>query len=603
MKSFNYHQKYPKEKLDAPAGDKNLTRRLWSYVRPYRIWIAGAIFLLIISKLIEVAAPIALGYAAQEILTHADADSTIKQGMLQSIAFFCALIIGFLIVGYVLDAFNILIKNWVGQRSIYKLRVDVYAHIQHLPLKYYDQHSIGSLMTRTIHDVDQVNQMLTESIVPLIGNLFLFGGIVVGIVIVDWRLALAGVIFMPLVYLLTSHFRRYQRQCYEQVRSIVSAMNTFVQEHLMGAFTIRNFGLEKKEREQFEEINADHCNANMETIDNFAFFIAGIDFLQAAFLIFVFAILAMTLQPGAEFQAGKFFTLSLYALMLFRPLADLAERYNVLQSAMAASARIFHVMDQPEEPQRESGESLKEVRTIEFRNVWFAYEKENWILKDVSFAIGKGESVALVGMTGEGKTTVISLLLQFYTHQKGEIFINGREIKEYSLPSLREQFSLVLQDPVIFSGTVRENICLYKKEIADDTLKQTLRDLGMEEFIRRFPKGLDEPLTERGKTLSLGEMQLISLARAVVSNRSMLVLDEATANIDTVTEKIIQQALKTVLMHKTALVIAHRLSTIRDVDRILVMHLGKIAEEGTHLQLIKQNGIYEKLYRLQFQNI
>lgn len=602
MKAFRYHHDYPQEKIYSTAMDMDLIKRLWGYLRPYRPWVGFAIFLLIISKVIEAFVPIAIGHVTQKILINANAAASIKESLLSTVVLICGIIMGLMILSYALDGVNVYIKSRIGQRSLLKLRLEVYEHIQYLPLKYFDKHSVGQLMTRTIHDVDQVNQMLSESVVPLIGSLVLFIAIAIGIVVLDWRIAVAVAIFLPVLYLLTDRFRMHQRKCYERVRAIVSAMNTFVQEHLMGASTIRNFGLERRERDQFEKVNEDYSTAYLETVDNFGFFIASIDFLQSAFLITGFAILAFTMLPGEVFQAGTFFTLSLYALMFFRPLADLAERYNVLQSAMAASERIFHIMDQPGEPQNPDGIPLGEIESIEFKDVWFAYEKDHWILRGISFRIQKGESVALVGMTGEGKTTVVSLLLQFYKYQKGSILINGREVQEYSLPSLRRQFSLVLQDPVIFSGTVLENIGLFQ-DISRDKAQEVVNHLGMQELVERFPEGLEAHLAERGKTLSLGEMQLISLARAVAANRSVLILDEATANIDAPAEKIIQGALQKILTHKTAIVIAHRLSTIRDVDRVIVVHRGQIVEEGTHAQLLQLKGVYEKLYRLQFQNI
>lgn len=595
MKPIQYHQDYPKEKIYSTAMDLDLIKRLWGYLRPYRFWIFVSFTFLLVSKIIEATVPIVIGKVAQQILLTANEDSAAKENLLSVVIKVCVLMMGFLLFSYLSDVLNVIIKSFIGQKALLKLRLDVYTHIQHMPLSYYDKHSIGRLMTRTIHDIDQVNQMLTESVVPLIGNLFLFLAIIIGILFIDWRFAFVVVFLLPIVFLLTYSFSTHQRRCYERVRSIVSAMNTFVQEHLMGAFTIRNFGLEKKERGEFEKINEDHCNAYLETIKNFAFFISSIDFLQSSFLIIGFIFIAFSMSPGSEFNAGTFFTLSLYALMFFRPLADLAERYNVLQSAMAASERIFNLMDQPAEDSSEKL-TLEDVETIEFRDIWFAYEKENWILRGFSFCIKKGESIALVGITGEGKTTVASLLLQFYIPQKGAILINGRNINEYSKMDLRRHFSLVLQDPVIFSGTIFDNISLYQTEITKEAAQKVMDTLG----VHGFP--LDTSLSERGKTLSLGEMQLISLVRAVANNRSVFILDEATANIDTNTEKMIQSILKKVLKDKTAVVIAHRLSTIKDVNRVLVLHKGKIVEEGSHSQLIQANGIYEKLYRLQFQH-
>lgn len=594
------HNEYVKEQVVSTALDKELIWRLLSYLRPYRSLLLTAVFFLIISKIIEASIPIFIGNISQQILDGMYLETTEKQQLLSHVVIIGCFIIGLLLASYIFDSINVIFKSWIGQKAIYQLRLQVYEHIIHMPLIYFDTHTVGRLMTRTIHDVDQINQMFAESVIPIFGNIVLFASIFIGIFFISWKIGLLVLFILPAVYILTHYFRTQQRRCYDHIRTVVAAMNTFVQENLMGAATIRNFGLQKQARKHFEKINEDQCNAYVESVHNFSFFIAGIDLLQNISLIMAFAILVAWNPIGNDFQAGTYFTFSLYVLMLFRPLVDLAERYNVLQSAMAAAARIFDVLDrQSEHVENTKKYPLDEIETISFENVWFAYEEERWILQGTSFHIKKGESVALVGMTGQGKSTIISLLLQFYKHQKGDIEINGRDIREYSLQSLRQQFSLVLQDPVLFSGSVADNIALFNPNISRSQIKEVIDYLGMHQFIKRLPEGLNDILIERGKSLSMGEMQLISLARAVAHRRAVLILDEATANIDTHTEKVIQTALKKILHQKTAFVIAHRLSTIKDVSRILVLHEGKIVESGTHSELLASNGIYEKLYRLQ----
>lgn len=597
---MKYNQTYRQEQIDKKAVDAVLIRRLWHYLRPYRFWIFVAIAFLLLSKVIEAFVPIAIGRVTQKILdsVHLVED---KQAILTTVINDCIIIIFLLIFSYMLDSLNVILKSWVGQKALYQLRTSIYRHIEQMPLQYFNKHSVGRLMTRTIHDVDQINQLFAESIIPILGSAMLFICISIGIIIVDWRLACLVAIVVAAAWWLTEYFRINERRCYDMIRGIVSAMNTFVQEHLMGVSTIRSFGLQKREREIFEEINQDHCTAYMESIHYFSVFFAGIDILQSLTLIMVFALLVLFAPPDTGFQAGTFFTFSLYALMFFRPLSDLAERYNVLQSAMAASERIFNVLDHSAEPQGPASfPPLEEIKSIDFEDVWFAYEDENWVLKGLTLHIEQGESVALVGVTGAGKTSIMSLLLRFYDYQKGSIKINGEDIRKYPLNVLRKQFSVVLQDPVILSGTIAENISLYDPEITPEQIYPVIDYLGMKSFIEQFPEKLDHMLTERGKTLSVGEMQLISMARAVAYKRSMLILDEATANIDTATEKIIQNALKKMLEGKTAMVIAHRLSTIKDVSRIVVLHNGAVVESGTHKELIKLGGIYEKLYRLQY---
>lgn len=591
---------YSKEQVSSIALDKELVWRLLAYLRPYRTMLAIAIFFLIISKIIEAAIPIFIGTISQQILDGIHMDAEEKIALLHHVFLAGGLIAGLLVLSYIFDSLNVILKSWIGQNAIYQLRVQIYEHILHMPLVYFDTHSVGRLMTRTIHDVDQINQMFAESVIPILGNIVLFISILAGIFFINWKIGLFVLLILPIVYILTRHFRIRQRVCYNYTRTLVAALNTYVQENLMGAATIRNFGLQKSAQDKFEKINNDHCNAYIESVKNFSFFIAAIDFIQNFSLIMAFAILVIWVPHGNSFQAGTYFTFSLYVIMLFRPLVDLAERYNVLQSAMAASVRLFDVLDREPEPTSDPEKhTLNTIESISFENVWFAYEKEHWILRGINFHIKQGESVALVGMTGQGKSTIISLLLQFYKHQKGTILINDRNINDYSLKSLRKQFSLVLQDPVLFSGTIADNIALFDPKISRSHIIEVINYLGMQSFIDHLPQGIDHILTERGKSLSTGEMQLISLARAVAHHRSMLILDEATANIDTQTERIIQAALKNILHKKTAFVIAHRLSTIKDVSRILVLHEGKIVESGTHDELLKHSGVYEKLYRLQ----
>ena len=592
-------EKYSKENPQSKVVDIELIKKLYIYLRLYRYFLMISIFFLLISKVIEAFVPIFIGRLSQQMLDGISLGLTEKHILLNHIISGCWLILGLLVVSYLLDSLNVFLKSWVGQKSLFSLRQDVYQHILCQPLSYFDHHTVGRMMTRTIHDVDQINQMFTESVVPILGNIFLFICIFIGIAVVDWKIALFIFAVMPIVFYLTNRFRYYQRICYDKVRTIVSAMNTFFQEHLMGAATIRNFGLQMQSKTQFEAINKDHRDAYLESIHHFSFFIAGIDLLQNFSLILVFILLVLFNPIGSEFQAGTFFTFSLYGLMIFRPLADLAERYNVFQAALAAAGRIFDVMNRKIEDFSPKHE-LDKIHSIAFEDVWFAYEKENWVLKGLSFEVKQGESLAIVGVTGEGKTTIISLLLRFYDYQKGKITINGQDIRDYSLSDLRRQFSVVLQDPVIFSGTVSDNIGLYDPSITKEKIYSVADYLNFLPIIQRFPDGWDHFLGERGKSLSIGEMQLISIARAIAHYRSALILDEATANIDSVTEMMIQNALTKILKEKTAIVIAHRLSTIRDASRILVLHHGKAAETGTHQELLAAQGIYEKLYRLQF---
>jgi len=601
MRQKTHSYTYEREELEEQVFDRELIKRLLGYLKPYRFFVLVAVLLLAFSKGIEAYVPIYIGRVTQKVLTSYSLDMTQKHLLLSSVMQHCFIIIGLLLLAYTIDAANVVLKNWVGQKGLYTLRVQVYRHLQQMPIAYYNKHAVGTMLTRTIHDVDQINLMFAESIVPLIGSSMLFISICIGLILLDWRIALVIGCLLPFVFLLTNHFRYHQRRCYDKIRSIVSAMNAFVQEHLMGVSTVRSFGLQEQEKRYFDEINEEHRNANVETIHYFAFFFAGIDFIQSISLIAVFVVLVLFTPVHLAFEAGTFFTFSLYVLMLFRPLADLAERYNLLQSAMAAAERIFHVLDQtPEHPGPVEGPELKGITNIAFEDVWFAYKDENWVLKGLTFSIQKGESVALVGMTGAGKTTILNLLFRFFDIQKGSIKINGRDIREYPLHAIRREFSVVLQDPELFSGTISDNIRLDNPEIKQEKIEEVVDYVNLRPLIERFSDGLQHFLAERGKNLSAGERQLVSMARAVAHDRSVMVLDEATANIDSHTEKIIQTALHKILRDKTSLVIAHRLSTIKNVDNIIVLHNGIVAERGTHNELLAGKGIYEKLYRLQF---
>lgn len=596
----SYSQGYEKEQKFRHYYDRTLILRLLSYLAPYKLWLVLGLLLMLVAKGIDAFVPIFIGKISGHIVaSYPDVLTTYHafDDVMQS----CAIAILLIFLSYGMEGANVLIKSWVGQKALFTMRTDVFQHIQKLPVAFHDHQTVGRLITRTVHDVDQISQMFSDGLVPILGNFFLFLGMLVGVFILDWRIGIAVCMVMPLVWKLMHDFRRTQRRCYEMIRSIVSAMNTFMQEHLMGMSTIRHFALQKREMLAFEKLNRDHCNTNMESVHNFSYFIAGIDFLQSLSMIMVFGILVLSAPAGKAFQAGMYITFGLYVPMFFRPLADLAERYNVLQSAMAAAQRIFDILDEPIEPEKFPVKELKEeIETIAFEDVWFAYEKDNWVLQGISFRMRKGESVALVGITGSGKTSIISLLLRLYEFQRGNIKINDVDIKEYSIASLRHQFSVILQDPVIFSGTIAENISLYDPKITHKQVDAAVNYAGLNPLVSRFPEGLRHQLKERGSDLSLGEKQLVSLARAIAHQRSVLVLDEATANIDSASEQRIQEVLAKILKNKTALVIAHRLSTIKDVNRILVIHQGRVAEMGTHDELIALQGIYEKLYRLQY---
>lgn len=499
-----YQQSYKHEDVKIKRLDRTIIKRLISYLSPYWFWVVAAVVALLLSRGIEAWIPIQVGHLSQFILDKANVSLTaVQQEAFNQVLHISMFILGLIFLSYLFDVLNILIKNWVGQKAIFDLRIQVYQHIQNLPMMFYDRHAIGRLMTRTIHDVDQINQMFAESVVPIIGSIFLFIGIVTGIFILNWRIGLVIICLLPILVWFTNRFRYYQKQGYNAIRSIVSSMNAFIQEHLMGVMIVRHFNLFDKEQKVFEEINEDYFEANIDTVHHFSVFFAGIEFMQSLAMISVFVVL-FVFAPPSGFQAGTYFAISLYSLMIFRPLADLAERYNVLQSAMAAAERIFEILDTPLEPSGpQPGQPLTHFETIVFDDVWFAYEDENWILKGLSFKIEQGETVALIGMTGSGKTSIISLLLRLYDFQKGHIYVNGKDIRDYSVSSLRQLFSVILQDPVIFSGTIRENITLYDSQISPEEVKSSTDYVQLTPRIEALSDGFERILTERGMGLSV----------------------------------------------------------------------------------------------------
>ncbi len=602
MRRGKYHSSYEAEQIKSTTVDYTLLKDLLVDLYPYKNMIIFSLVALLIAKVIESVVPILIGTVTQQILDTLNMSGTDHETLFRYVVYSSMGIIGLLVLSYIMEAINVLLKSWVGQKALYTLRNDVYDHILRLPVNYYDRHAIGRLMTRTIHDVDQINQMFAESVVPIVGNVILFICIFIGITWINWRIAIAIACLMPLIFVHINLFRRSQRRSFKHVRVIVSAMNTFMQEHLMGISVIRKFGLLKQELKKFSLMNEDLKTAHLETVYNFSFMSAGIDFATSTFLVVVFVLLVV-FAPPEGFQAGSYFALSLYALMTFRPLSDLAERYNVLQAAAAAAERIYNILDQKPEDLDSGENAIEEVTSIIFDDVWFAYDKDDWVLQGLSFEVQKGESIAFVGVTGAGKTTIMSLLMRLYDHQRGRILINGKDIRLFSKRTLRGAFSVVLQDPVIFTGSVFENICMYDNSISKDDVNSAIDYVNLRSFIDKWEGGLEHALTERGKGLSVGEMQLISLARSIACNRSVIVLDEATASIDSKTEKVIQDALKKILREKTTLVIAHRLSTVKEVDKIVVVHEGNVAEVGKHAELLEAGGVYEKLYRLQAESL
>jgi ATP-binding cassette subfamily B protein len=494
---------------------------------------------------------------------------------------------------------QMVMMNLMGQYIMYDLRKEIFGHLQKLDIQYFDRHPVGRLMTRVTTDVDALNEMFTAGFVAIFGDIFVLLGIVAVLFWMNWRAALVLFSITPLIVLVSIWFRRGARITYRQVRVRIAAINAFLQEHISGMPTVQLFNREDRESEKFDGLNARHRDANIDSVFYYAVFYPLIELIETVGIALIVwygggAVIRGTLSIGALIA---FFT---YAQRFYEPISDLSEKYNILQAAMAASERIFKTLDTPPRVLDEGTLEIDHFESIEFRDVCFAYKEPEWVLKNVSFSVKRGDRIALVGHTGAGKTTVTSLLLRFYEPQRGEILVNGIDIRKYTVTSLRSLFAIVQQDFFLFTGSITQNISLGDETITPERVREAARRVQADRFIQRLPDGYDSEVKERGAGLSVGEKQLLSFARALAFNPPVLVLDEATSSIDTETEVLIQEAIQTLMTGRTSIVIAHRLSTIRSADTILVFHHGEIRERGTHEELMQHDGLYRKLYEIQY---
>ncbi len=505
------------------------------------------------------------------------------------------------IVIFILNYIQIYLLQYTGQKIIYNIRAAIFKHVESLSLSFFDKSPAGRLVTRITNDVETLNEMYTSVLVYLIKDLFLVSGIVIAMFLLDIKLGIVSIITLPLVVALTFIFRKYDREAYRKVRTRLSRINSNLSENISGMKTVQIFGVESKKYSEFDEINTSYSIAAMEQIKVFAIFRPLMDMTyQLALCILIWVGGTAVLNLTIEF--GVLYAFVIYIQKLFQPIFDLSEKFDILQSSMASSERIFMLLDNdsiiknPKEPKhigRAQGD-------IEFKNVWFAYNDEDWVLKDVSFRIRKGETVAFVGATGAGKTSIISLITRLYDIQKGEILIDGVSIKEMSKDELRKNVATVLQDVFLFAGDIKGNVRLNNENITDEEIVKACKYVNANIFIEKLPDKYNAEVNERGTTFSQGERQLIAFARALAFNPPILVLDEATANIDTETESLIQDALNKLTKGRTTIVVAHRLSTIKNADKIIVMHRGRIREIGSHSELLEKKGLYSNLYKLQY---
>ena len=643
------------EEVLGKAYDSRLMARLLKYLRPYRWQVAVALVSILLKSFADVLGPYLTKVAIDRYLAPAKGGASglwswLSPHAVTGIAQIAAIYVGLLVFSFLLEFLQTYFMQWTGQKVMFDLRCQIFRHLQRLHVAFYDKNPVGRLVTRVTTDVDALNEMFTSGVVSIFEDLFVLFGILGVMLCMNWKLALITFAVLPFIVVATKIFRDKVRDSYRRIRVAIARINSYLQEHISGMVVLQLFNRERKAYNRFSEINRGHMEAYKDAIMAYSVYYPVVEILSAIAIACVIwfgggdvmrstpvtsvavsfnwkTLIAFRLVPTVA-SLGVLVAFIQYALRFFRPIMDFSEKYNILQSAMAASERIFKLLDtrvqvvSPAVTKRPEG-----AGRIEFDHVWFAYRDApdesskdhagtgespgrdeqspaapDWVLRDVSFSIEPGETVAIVGHTGAGKTTLISLLLRFYDVQKGAVRIDGVDVKDMDLADLRSRFGVVLQDPFLFSGTIGGNIRLGTKRIQDADVEKAAEDVNLADFIRALPKGFDEEVRERGSTLSTGQKQLISFARALAHEPKILILDEATSSVDTETEFRVRDALSRMVEGRTSLIIAHRLSTVQRADKIIVMHKGQVREMGTHQELLAQRRLYFKLYQLQYKD-
>ncbi len=582
--------------------DARLIRRLIGYVRPYQGPVALAIALLLAASLADLAGPSLYRIAIDRYIAPQGGTGGTAADLhgLAGLAAVYLLILG---TGFLARWSHSYLMQFVGQRVMADLRMQMFTHLQDLSTGFFTRTPVGRLVTRVTNDVDALNELITSGVVAIFGDAFMLAGIMGVMLWMDWRLALATFSVLPVVYAISERFRIRSREAYRAIRTRLARINAYLNEHIMGMTVTQLFTRERRSLRDFDDLNTRHRDANLDATQNFSQFYPAIQVLGTVGVAILLWYGGGQALRGAA-TLGVLVAAIQYAERFFDPIRDLADKYNILQAAMASSERIFRVLDEPVTVQDPPDPvPLPAVRgTIEFRDVWFAYEEDaGWALRGVSFVIQPGERVAFVGHTGAGKTSIINLLVRFYDPQRGQVLLDGVDLRRVRQRELRRHIGLVLQDVFLFSGTIEDNISLGNPAITGEQIRRAAERTGVQKFVEALPDRYKTELRERGAGVSVGQKQLIAFARALAANPEILiVLDEATSSVDAETEALIQRAMATALRGRTSIVIAHRLSTIQHVDRIIVLHKGRIAEEGTHESLLRRGGIYAKLYRLQY---
>jgi ATP-binding cassette subfamily B protein len=585
-------KQFHEEEAIGKTYDFQVARRLLRYVKPYmRLLIPAVVLTLLVNGI----------GTLQPLFTWYSIDHYIVPKTTKGLGLFALVYVGTQFLRFVFSYFQVVLLNTVGQFAMLDLRREIYEKLQHQEVAYYDRNPVGRIITRLTADVDALNELLTSGVTDLMGDLVMIVGIIGVMAYANWRLTLITLLTVPMLLAATTWFRKGARRGFDMVRTRLARIYAFLQEHFSGAQTVQIFNAEAKSLLRFARINDEHRNANIETIFYYAVFFPLVDFIGAVGIALIIWYGGHGVMRGS-LTLGALVAFIQYSGFLFQPIRDISDKYNVLQGAVVASHRIFKALDLPiliTTPAKPLKKGRAEGR-IEFENVWFAYHDEEWVLKDVSFTVSPGQSAALVGHTGSGKTTITNLLMRFYDVQKGRILLDGIDVRDWDLQSLRENFAVVLQDIFLFTGTVESNIRLGRTDISDERIRWAATEVRADNFIRRLPHEYKSEVRERGAGLSVGQKQLISFARALAFDPALLILDEATSSIDTETEQLIQEAIVRVMQNRTSVIVAHRLSTIQRADNIIVLHHGEVREQGTHQALLALQGLYWKLYKLQY---
>lgn len=571
--------------------DFGLLRRVFSYAAPYRNKMIISVVLAIALAVISPVRP---------WLIQLTVDKYIRGGLVNAIIIITCIQVGLLLIETAMRFYFSFLTAWLGQTVVKDLRTAVYKKIVHLNLSQFDKTPIGTLTTRTINDIEAINDIFSEGLIPIIADLLAIIAILGVMFVTDWKLTLICMTILPVLVIVTRWFKNSVNISFQRVRNAVAQLNAFVQEHITGMPIVQAFAAEDRELAKFRKINKEHRNANIRAIFAYSVFFPFVEIMLAVAMGLMIWWSAQGAVQG-EATLGTMIAFLLYLNLLFRPLRVIADKFNVLQMGVVASERIFKVLDNPDFIVKEGNYAPAAIKgKVDFKNVWFAYTNEHYVLKDISFNIQPGETLAIVGHTGSGKTSIISLINRLYHIQKGAIEIDDVNVEQYRLDVLRSRIGIVLQDVFLFSGSIMENVTLRNESISKESVIHAAQLIGMHDFIMQLPGGYDYNVMERGGTLSLGQRQLLSFIRALLYNPAILILDEATSSVDTESEQLIQHAIDTLIEGRTSIIIAHRLSTIRKADKIMVLDKGEIKEMGTHNELLDQQGFYSKLYEMQF---